>query len=94
MYLAGFFAAAILLVSILITAGFFIAVFLEVRARGTFWKCHAAAVAAGVEKVFMEKFNSIANYGDNLNSVISRWGTRRIRQMYADSVNHCPQRED
>ena len=54
----------------------------QARASKVFYRCSAAAQDAGVEEVFMAKFNSIAGYGDSLDSTILRWGARRIKRMY------------
>lgn len=61
-------------------------IFLQSRAERTFWRCLSAAEDAGVDRAFMEQFNSIANYGDSLESIIFRWGSRRIRDMYTAAL--------
>jgi hypothetical protein len=76
-------AAMVIVVSGFLVMGLLaLALHFQARARRVFYRCSAAAQAAGVEEEFMAKFNSIASYGDSLDSIILRWGARRIKRMY------------
>ncbi|OIS90211.1 hypothetical protein [Brucella cytisi] len=63
-----------------------VVIFLQSLAIRTFWRCLSAAKDAGVDRAFMKQFNTQAQYGDSLESIIFRWGSRRIRHMYTAAI--------